>query len=260
MVLHAASLVRCLAPGFRSPETSEADPGNPRAEYPRQASRCRKAQRHARHDGACQPTPPSRAQGLRVRSRRTRFRDAGVHSRCGAKGPGNFVTLHGGFRHRAAQASDLRGDRARSRLDSEAGTDHRERRREARALQHRLGARRSRRRGRDPGAVLGELPRAGEHVRRRAGDRRDEREKRLAHDAGRARGVAHPAHEGDHPLHAFESVGRGVRRRRAHARSLASSPTRRTPTSSSTRSTASSSTTAFSTSRSPSSRPSSPIA
>ena len=84
------------------------------------------------------------------------------------------LQVHRRQRHRPSEAGHLRGDRAQPRVVPVAAPGLASRRRQARALQPRRRALRARRRGRHPGPVLGQLPRAGPavggHARHRADD------------------------------------------------------------------------------------------
>ena len=87
--------------------------------------------------------------------------------------------VHAGVRHRRAEARDLRSLPARLRRRVHGSRGHRQRRRQAGAVQHGAGAVRAGRRGHHARAVLADADRAGQARRRDAGARAHARRGRL---------------------------------------------------------------------------------
>ena len=124
-------------------------------------------------DGDGRSPAPRRRRGHRLRRRRAGLRDAGADQRRRARGDRSAISRS--TRRSAASRSCKRAICDRYRLDygveyTEIG-GHRQRRRQAGAVQHGAGAVRPGRRGHHARAVLADADRAGEAGRRDAGAR-----------------------------------------------------------------------------------------
>jgi aspartate aminotransferase len=112
-----------------------------------------------------------------------------------ADGPGD-APLHPDRRPPRPARGHRREDQARLGPGGLPGPGRGRQRRQARALQRLHGARRRGRRGADPCALLGELPRAGQARRWRPGRRPDHQGDRIPHQRRAARGAPHRGDEG----------------------------------------------------------------